>query len=120
MDDTMPNYRRAFVEGGCWFFTVNLENRRNRLLTEHIEALRVAVAKVKRRQPFDINAWVVLPDHMHAIWTLPPEDTDFPTRWRLIKAHFSKSLPITEARSEVHKARNERAIWQRRYWEHLI
>jgi REP element-mobilizing transposase RayT len=88
LDHVMPNYRRAFVDGGCWFFTVNLEDRRSRLLTEHIDALREAVAKVKRRQPFDVNAWVVLPDHMHAIWTLPPEDTDFPTRWRLIKAHF--------------------------------
>jgi putative transposase len=116
----MPNYRRVFVEGGCWFFTVNLEDRRSRLLIEHIGALRAAVAKVRRRQPFDINAWVVLPDHMHAIWTLPPGDSDFPTRWRLIKTFFAKSLPPGEWRSEVHRVRRERGIWQRRYWEHLI
>jgi len=65
-DLVMPNYRRVFVDGGCWFFTVNLEDRRSRLLTEHIGALREAVAKVRRRRPFDIDAWVVLPDHLHA------------------------------------------------------
>jgi putative transposase len=116
----VPNYRRVFVDGGCWFFTVNLEDRSGRLLTERIGALREAVAKVRRSLPFDINAWVVLPDHVHAIWTLPPDDSDFSTRWRLIKTFLSKSLPAGEWRSAVHKARNERAIWQRRYWEHLI
>ena len=99
---------------------MNLEDRTSRLLTGHIGSLRAAVAKTKRRYPFDINAWVVLPDHMHAIWTLPPGDNDFPMRWRLIKMFFSKSLPASEWRSDVHKARGERGIWQRRYWEHLI
>jgi putative transposase len=73
----MPKYRRVYIEGGCWFFTVNLADRRSRLLTEHIGALREAVAKVRRRQPFEIDAWVVLPDHMHAVWTLPDGDADF-------------------------------------------
>ncbi len=116
----MPNYRRVHVEGGCWFFTVNLENRRSRLLTEHIDALREAVAKVRRRLPFEVDAWVVLPEHMHAVWTLPHGDTDFPTRWRLIKTFFSRSLPAVEWRSDVQRARCERGVWQRRYWEHLI
>jgi REP-associated tyrosine transposase len=116
----MPNYRRVYAEGGCWFFTVNLEDRRSRLLTEHIGALREAVAKVSRQLPFAIDAWVVLPDHMHAVWTLPPGDADFPTRWRLIKGFFSRSLPATERRTAVHRARCERGIWQRRYWEHRI
>ncbi len=116
----MPNYRRVYVEGGYWFFTVNLGNRRSRLLTEHIGALREAVAKVRRRLPFEIDAWVVLPDHMHAVWSLPDGDTDFPTRWRLIKTFFSRALPAIEWRTDVHKARHERGIWQRRYWEHLI
>jgi putative transposase len=116
----MPNYRRIFVPGGCWFFTVNLADRRSRLLTEHIEALREAVARVRRDRPFDIDAWVVLPNHMHAVWTLPSEDSDFPTRWRLIKTFFAKALPTNEWRSHVHMARAERGIWQRRYWEHLI
>jgi putative transposase len=70
--------------------------------------------------PFEIDARVVLPDHMHAVWSLPDGDTDFPTRWRLIKTFFSRSLPATEWRSNVQKARHERGIWQRRYWEHLI
>jgi putative transposase len=116
----MPNYRRTFVDGGCWFFTVNLEDRRQRLLTEHFDLLHEAAAKARSRRPFDINAWVVLPDHMHAVWTLPPGDSDFPTRWRLIKTFFSKALPVNEWRSDVHQARNERGIWQRRYWQHLI
>jgi putative transposase len=116
----MPNYRRVYIQGGCWFFTVNLEDRHRRLLTEHIGTLREAVAKVRRRLPFEIDAWVVLPDHMHAVWSLPHGDTDFPTRWRLIKTFFSRSLPATEWRSNVHRARRERGIWQRRYWEHLI
>jgi putative transposase len=70
--------------------------------------------------PFDIAAIVVLPDHLHAIWTLPPDDADFSTRWRLIKTRFAKSLPRRERRSAVRKARGERGIWQRRFWEHLI
>jgi putative transposase len=116
----MPNYRRVFIDGGCWFFTVNLEDRRGRLLTEHIGVLREAVNKVRGKMPFAIDAWVVLPDHMHAVWTLPDGDSNFPTRWRLIKSLFSKSLPATERRTDVHAARRERGIWQRRYWEHLI
>jgi putative transposase len=116
----MPKYRRLYVEGGCWFFTVNLENRRSQSLTEHIGALRQAVAKVRAARPFEIDAWVVLPNHMHAVWTLPEGDTDFSTRWRLIKTFFAKSLPAVESRSEVNVERRERGIWQRRYWEHLI
>jgi REP-associated tyrosine transposase len=107
----MPNYRRVYAEGGCWFFTVNLEDREE----PAPGALREAVAKVSRRLPFAIDAWVVLPDHMHAVWTLPPGDADFPTRWRLIWAFFSRSLPATERRTAVHRARCERGIWQRRY-----
>src|SRR5580704_6884082 len=92
----MPNYRRAFVPGGCWFFTANLLDRRSRLLTEQIDSLRDAIAQTRRRHPFHIDAFVVLPDHIHAIWTLPPGDTDFPLRWRLIKSAFARSLPKTE------------------------
>ena len=68
----MPNYRRAFVAGGCWFFTVNLLDRRRYLLTENINALREATRITQARHPFTIDAMVVLPDHIHAIWTLPP------------------------------------------------
>jgi putative transposase len=116
----MPNYRRAFVPGGCWFFTVNLLERRQTLLVDHIDALRNAVAKTRKSYPFNIDAVVVLPDHLHAVWTLPPGDADFSIRWRLIKSHFVKVLPKQERRSAVRKARGERGIWQRRFWEHLI
>ena len=116
----MPNYRRAFAPGGCWFFTVNLLERRRTLLVDHIDILRNAVSQTRRRYQFDINAIVVLPEHLHAVLTLPSNDADFSTRWRLIKTRFAKTLPNQERLSAVRKARNERGIWQRRFWEHLI
>lgn len=116
----MPNYRRWYAPGGCWFFTVNLLDRRKRLLVEHVDALREATATTMRRHPFRIDAFVVLPDHLHAIWTLPEDDTDFSTRWRLIKTRFAMAIPKTEPLSPVQAARGERGIWQRRFWEHLI
>jgi len=76
----MPNYRRAFVPGGCWFFTINLLDRRSSLLTDRIDALRDATARTRQRFPFHIDAFVVLPDHLHAVWTLPEGDTDFSVR----------------------------------------
>jgi putative transposase len=75
---------------------------------------------VRARTPFHIDAWVVLPDHMHCVWTLPKGDADFPGRWRAIKKAFSKSVRIGEPRSPVMIRRGERGIWQRRYWEHTI
>jgi REP-associated tyrosine transposase len=116
----MPNYRRAFVPGGCWFFTVNLLERRNALLVDRIEMLRDAVQRTRERYPFAIDAFVVLPDHIHAVWTLPPGDADFSLRWRLIKSRFAQDIPKQEYRSDVRIARGERGIWQRRFWEHLI
>jgi putative transposase len=116
----MPNYRRAFVPGGSWFFTVNLLDRRRRLLSDHIEVLREATRNTRARHPFTIDAMVVLPDHIHAVWTLPFGDADFSLRWRLIKIEFAKAIPKTERRSQVRIARAERGIWQRRFWEHLI
>ncbi len=90
----MPDYRRLFVPGGCRFFTTTLADRRSRLLVERIDALRTAVATVKRAHPFGIDAMVILPDHIHAVWTLPGGgDADFPLRWRLIERAFSVALP---------------------------
>jgi putative transposase len=89
----MPNYRRAYIPGGSWFFTVNLLERRQTLLVSNIESLRQAVAVTRQKLPFAIDAFVVLPDHLRAIWTLPPGDADFSTRWRLIKSRFAKALP---------------------------
>ncbi len=116
----MPNYRRAFIPGGSWFFTVNLLDRRQTLLVDHIETLREAVAATRRSYAFTIDAFVVLPDHLHAIWSLPPGDSDFSTRWRLIKNRFARALPKKERLSAVRRARNERGVWQRRFWEHMI
>jgi putative transposase len=116
----MSNYRRAFVPGGCWFFTVNLLERRKTLLVDHIATLREAVAKTRENHDFAIDAFVVLPDHLHAIWQLPPGDSDFSTRWRLIKIRFARALPKRERLSAVRVARHERGIWQRRFWEHLV
>ena len=117
----MPDFRRYRVPGGCYFFTANLlERRGNILLTDRVDLLREAVRRVRRSRPFTIDAWVVLPDHMHAVWTLPPSDDDFSTRWRLIKTFFVRALSRTEWRSRVRRADAERGIWQRRFWEHAI
>jgi len=116
----MTEYRRNFIVGGSFFFTVNLAERRLRLLTEHIAELRAALRHVRRQHPFEIDAIVVLPDHLHAAWTLPQGDADFAMRWRLIKSAFSRSLPSNECISGSRVAKGERGIWQRRYWEHTI
>jgi putative transposase len=116
----MPDYRRWRVPGGSYFFTVNLLNRRSSLLVDHIEALREAFRLVRRSHPFHIDAVVVLPEHLHAIWTLPPGDANYSVRWALIKAAFSRSLPATEAVSASRRKRGERGVWQRRFWEHTL
>lgn len=117
----MPNYRRAWMPGGTYFFTVNLlQRQRCDSLVRHIDHLRAAVRDVRIRHPFTIHGWVVLPDHIHCILSLPPGDSNFPLRWRLIKGNFSKRLPHSERRSPSRQKRGERGIWQRRYWEHLI
>ena len=116
----MPDYRRYRIPGGCYFFTVNLLDRNQSLLVNQIDLLRESIKIVKQRHPFHIDAWVVLPDHMHCIWTLPHGDSDFSKRWKAIKTHFSKHMPPTERRSKVRIKRGERGIWQRRYWEHAI
>jgi putative transposase len=117
--DAMPDYRRNRVPGATYFFTTNLRDRRSGLLVTQIEALREAVRGVRRQLPFRIDAWVVLPDHMHCLWTLPEGDSDFPERWRGIKAAFSRTVPDPR-RSAVKSRKGERGIWQRGYWEHTI
>ena len=113
-------YRRANIPGATYFFTVNLADRKSKLLVENIDLLKESIRRVKVPHPFEIDAMVVLPDHLHAIWTLPSDDADFATRWALIKAGFSRRLPKIEQISESRKSKGERGIWQRRYWEHLI
>jgi putative transposase len=116
----MTEYRRNFIPGGSYFFTVNLADRRSALLTDHIEDLRAAFRHVHGRHPFTIDAIVVLPDHLHAIWTLPERDTDYSMRWQLIKSAFTRRLPPGEDVSPSRATRGERGIWQRRFWEHTL
>jgi putative transposase len=113
-------YRRANAEGATYFFTVNLADRKSDTLLRHIDDLRTVIDKVKLAHPFSIVAMVVLPEHLHAIWRLPPGDADYPMRWSLIKAGFSRRLPSDECVPASRTAKRERGIWQRRYWEHQI
>lgn len=106
----MTGYRRNTVPGGSFFFTVNLAERRLSLLTDHIDLLRGAFRDIRKRHPFTIDAIVVLPDHLHAVWTLPEDDRDYATRWRLIKSAFSRALPSGERISESRAGKGERGI----------
>jgi putative transposase len=115
----MVLYRRNRIAGGTYFFTVTLKDRKSAWLVEHIGLLREAVRKTRLARPFAIEAWVVLPDHIHAIWTLPPGDSNYSERWRAIKSAFSHQL----AKSLINPGRNakgEYGFWQRRFWEHKI
>ena len=106
----MPNYLRYRIAGGCYFFTVNLLERNNTLLVDHIDLLRESVRACKQKRPFHIDAWVVLPEHMHCIWTLPAGYDDFSNRWKVIKVHFSKGLPKSERLLKVRIKRGERGV----------
>jgi len=116
----MTSYRRNFIPGGSFFFTVNLADRSLSLLTAHVDLLRAAFREIHQRHPFTIDAIVVLPEHLHTVWTMPDGDADFATRWRQIKSTFSRNLKFDEPVSPSRAARGERGIWQRRYWEHTI
>ncbi len=117
----MTSYRRAYAPGATWFFTVALaERRENRLLVERVDTLRSVFRDVQARHPFRVDAIVILPEHLHCLWTLPSGDADFSMRWSLIKARFSRSIPAGERLSASRAKRCERGIWQRRFWEHLI
>src|SRR5438128_11401968 len=116
----MPRYRRAKLSGGTFFFTVAIANRRDDLLVREIERLRRAYHLIQQRRPFETIAICILPDHLHAIWSLPENDWDFPLRWNLIKAGFTRGLAATPSRSARHVSKREKGLWQRRYWEHVI
>ena len=113
-------YRRENLEGASYFFTVTLENRTTSLLTDHIDFLRKAFITVKRNHPFIVDAIVILPEHLHTLWTLPENDAEFATRWMLIKGYFSRQLPHNERVGPIRLRKGERGIWLRRYWEHRI
>ena len=108
------------MPGGTFFFTVVAADRTARTLTEHIGALREAWRYVRSRHPFRTDAVVILPDHLHAVWTLPSGDADFSLRWRLIKERFSRAVPHGEPISASRRRAGERGIWQRRFLEHLV
>jgi putative transposase len=116
---TMPQYRRAKIEGSVFFFTVVLAERPSNLLADRIDCLRSVYRTVQEQRPFETIAICVLPDHIHALWALPEGDADFSTRWSLIKSGFSRGLD-PQARSASKVGKREKGIWQRRYWEHAI
>jgi putative transposase len=104
-----------------YFFTVNLaERRENSLLIDKIDDLRIAFGQTFATHRTVMEAVVILPEHLHCIWQLPPGDDNYCTRWRLIKSYFSRRQEPGERRSESRLRQGERGIWQRRYWEHRI
>ena len=115
----MSQYLRPRTPGACVYFTVALADPGADTLIRSVGALRAAVRQTLADRPFRIDAWVVLPDHMHCVWTLPPGDADYSTRWSLIKARFSRTQNIS-ARRPSQIARRERGVWQRRFWEHHL
>jgi putative transposase len=119
----MPDYKRILQKGGTYFFTVVTYQRLPVFQSEtEVDLFKKCIKATMRKYPFEIEATVILPDHIHAIWTLPDEDGDFSTRWRLIKKRFSLQYlpllnsPLTDSRIK----KQEQGIWQRRFWEHLI
>ncbi len=141
----MPNYRRPALTGPPVFFTVCLADRGSTAVLDHLDVLRDAVRETKQARPFEILAWVVLPDHMHAVWRLPLSDPDYSQRWGAIKARFTRGWRAAEAdrrpgfspeprfptsfpevsigkysglKPGLRVAKRETAVWQRRFWEH--
>ena len=120
----MPECRRADIPGATYFFTV-ITYRRQALLTDLRcrESLRIAIDKVRLEMPFKIVAWVLMPDHLHAVWQLPQNDKDFSLRWSLIKQHVTRDCASWLPRQGLLTSRDKRgegSLWQRRFWEHLI
>ena len=115
----MVNYRRIRVPGGTYFFTVTLKDRRSALLIDHVDALRLALDAMLVHLPTCIEAMVVLPDHLHAIWTLPAGDDNYPRRWHFLKSRFTH---LVRRRGYIFSPgrKGEFQLWQSRYWEHLI
>jgi len=117
-------YRRVKLSGGSFFFTLVTEYRRPLFRETRVVALFLEVVeKIRCRHPFEFDAYVVLPDHLHALWTLPEGDTNFSTRWRLIKEAFTRAYVKAHGapyRNESRRSKGEQGVWQRRFWEHTI
>ena len=121
----MSNYRRANTKGGTYFFTVVTYRRQRFLCDDNVRpVLRSAIQHTRTTHPFTIDAWVLLPDHLHCIWTLPPNDADFGVRWAMIKRYITKHcgqyLQREEWLNTSKRRRKESTLWQRRFWEHQI
>jgi putative transposase len=121
----MPDYRRWYVPGGTYFFTMVTYGRRPILCSDiSRKYLHQAIEIIRTKRPFELFAVVLLPDHLHTVWTLPPSDADYPTRIKRIKEEFTRAyltsggieLPPTVSRLR----QGERGVWQRRYWEHSV
>jgi putative transposase len=121
----MPNYRRWYQPGGTFFFTLTTHRRRPIFRTAPSrKLLGNAIRDAQRTMPFEIVAICLLPDHLHAVWSLPAGDFNYPARWKKIKADFTaKWLAAGNVETLVsasRRSKGERGVWQRRYWEHLI
>jgi putative transposase len=121
----VARYRRAKAVGSCYFFTVVTERRQRILTAAPVRAaLHAAIERVRSTRPFEIDGWVLLPDHLHAIWTLPENDADFSTRWRLIKTYVTRACGPAyfraDLRTDHRSAKQYGTLWQHRYWEHLL
>ncbi|MBI1171253.1 transposase [bacterium] len=116
----MTQYRRLLIPGATYFFTVRLERRGDTLLTDHIESLRYAYARTVQDYPVTCHAMVVLPDHLHAVWTEPEGGVWYSERWRGIKARFSHAIPDQGRPRQSLADKREKGIWQRRFYEHAI
>ncbi len=114
----MVKYRRNYIAGGTYFFTVTLKNRNSNLLVKHIHEIKQAMQEVKASMPYKTLAAVILPDHLHTIWQLPDGDNNYSSRWRRIKSLFTQYLNfIYQAKTPSY---NSRSFWQSRFWEHTI
>jgi putative transposase len=121
----MPNYRRDYAKGGVYFFTVVTHQRQKIMLEESFRtALRLSIQDVRKHLPFTVDAWVLLPDHLHCIWTLPEGDDDFSERWSQIKSGVTRRVGELyfdpNKLSKSRERRKESTIWQRRFWEHRV
>lgn len=121
----MPEYRRLRTKGASYFFTVVTHQRQPILcLPKSLEAMRGVFRDVADRRPFQTDAWVILPDHMHVVWTLPEGDSDYSSRWAIVKKELTKhlrSVVDTNPASTSSRVRHrDGAVWQRRFWEHQI
>jgi putative transposase len=119
----MPNYRRNYLPGGTYFFTVVTHQRRHLFESDrNRQLLHEAIKSIRSKRPFEILAMVLLPDHLHCIWTLPTVDADYSNRWRQIKEAFTRKYLKTGGEDgqlcESRIRHAERGIWQRRFWEH--